>query len=146
VPKDPHHAALERMYLSAPINAVHRPRIDISDSAATIEIDLTDALHHAAGAVHGSVYFKMLDDAAFFATNSVEREEFVLTSSFHVHFLRPIVAGTIRAVGRLVHAGRTRFVAEAIAYDSEEREIARGSGTFLRSGSSLRSVPGYSAP
>jgi uncharacterized protein (TIGR00369 family) len=141
--KDPHFTALERMYRSAPINAIYRPRIEVSEAAATIEIDVTEALHHAAGAVHGSVYFKMLDDAAFFAANSVEREEFVLTSSFHVHLLRPVASGTIRAVGRLVHAGRARFVAEAIAYDSAGREIGRGTGTFLRSGSPLRSVTGY---
>ena len=88
--KDPHFVALEKMYLAAPINAFYRPRIDVSDSEATIELEVSSKLFHAADAVHGSVYFKVLDDAAFFAANSLEREVFVLTTSFTTYLTRPI--------------------------------------------------------
>jgi acyl-coenzyme A thioesterase PaaI-like protein len=36
--------------------------------------------HHSIHAVHGSVYFKALDDAAFFAVNSLVEDVFVLTA------------------------------------------------------------------
>ena len=94
---DPHFRGLERMYLAAPINAFYEPSIEVLEGEATIGIEVEDKLHHAAGAVHGSVYFKMLDDAAFFAANSVEREFFVLTASFTTYFTRPVSDGSIRA-------------------------------------------------
>jgi uncharacterized protein (TIGR00369 family) len=141
--KDPHFTALETMYLAAPINAFYRPIIDVSDAKATIEIEVSEKLFHAAGAVHGSVYFKLLDDAAFFAANSLEREVFVLTTSFTTYLTRPISSGTLRSVGRVVHRNKSQFIAEAIAYNSEGREIGRGSGIFVRGKSPLREVHGY---
>ncbi|MFH0943640.1 MAG: PaaI family thioesterase [Planctomycetota bacterium] len=142
-PKDPHFAALESMYRAAPINAFYRPTIDVSESETTLEIEVSEKLFHAAGAVHGSVVFKMLDDAAFFAANSREKRVFVLTTSFTTYLIRPISSGTLRAVGRLVSRTRTQFIAEAIAYDSRGREVGRGTGMFVRGRTLLREVPGY---
>lgn len=141
--KDPHFTALEKMYLAAPINAFFHPRIEVSDSEATIEVDVSEKLFHAAGAVHGSVYFKLLDDAAFFAANSLEREVFVLTSSFTTYLTRPISSGRLRSVGRVVNRTKSQFIAEAIAYNSEGREIGRGNGIFVRGKSPLREIHGY---
>ena len=141
--KDPHFSRLEKMYLAAPINAFYRPTIVVGDSECTIEIDVSDKLFHAAGAVHGSVYFKMLDDAAFFATSSLEREVFVLTTSFTTYFTRPVSSGTLRSVGRVVNRNKSQFIAEAVVYDSENREIGRGSGVFVRSNLPLVDALGY---
>ena len=143
--KDPHFVALEKMYLAAPINAFYRPRIDVSDSEATIELEVSNKLFHAADAVHGSVYFKVLDDAAFFAANSLEREVFVLTTSFTTYLTRPISSGTLRSVGRVVNRNKSQFIAEAIAYDSEGHEVGRGSGIFVRGKCRLRDARGYDA-
>jgi len=143
--RDPHFVALESMYLAAPINAFYRPTIEVSDSEATIEIEVSEKLFHAAEAVHGSVYFKMLDDAAFFAANSLEREVFVLTTSFTTYLTRPISSGTLRSVGRVVNRNKAQFIAEAIAYNSDGREVGRGSGIFVRGKSPLRGSRGYDA-
>lgn len=141
--KDAHFLALENMYRSGEINRFFQPRIDISEIEATIEIDVSEKLFHAAGAVHGSVYFKVLDDAAFFAANSLERERFVVTSSFNTYLTRPISTGTLRAVGRVVYRGKSQFIADAVAYNDEDKEVARGTGVFVRSGTKLRELPGY---
>ena len=71
--RDPHFQALEKMYLDAPINAFYDPRIEVSDAEAIVEIEVSERLFHSAQGVHGSVYFKMLDDAAFFAASSLEK-------------------------------------------------------------------------
>lgn len=68
-----HFASLRSMYEAAPINEIFRPTIDVPEGQAVIDIELSNRYHHSAGAVHGSVYFKMLDDAAFFAVNSMAR-------------------------------------------------------------------------
>ncbi len=145
VSKDPHFLALQNMYLAAPINAFYRPSIDVSEAEATIEIDVSSALFHAAHAVHGSVYFKMLDDAAFFAANSLERKVFVLTTSFTMYLTRPVSAGRLCSVGHVVHRSKSQFIAEAVVYDSAQNEVARGSGVFVRSKIRLSDAQGYSA-
>ena len=138
-----HWRGLERCYIAAPINTIYRPRIAIAEGACEIEIDLPEQLHHAAGAVHGSVYFKMLDDAAFFAANSMEPDVFMLTTSFTTYLTRPVSEGVMRAEGRLVNQNRSQMVAESVVYDADGREIGRGSGLFVRSKVMLRDVPGY---
>lgn len=143
--KDVHYSSLENMYHAAPINDYYPPRIDISEGECTIEIDVDKKHFHAAGAVHGSVYFKILDDAAFFAANSFEREVFVLTTSFTTYITRPISSGVMRAVGKVVNKNKSQFIAEAVIYDADDNEIARGNGIFVRSKMPLADVPGYGA-
>ncbi len=140
---DEHHRKLERLYLSAPTNRYHQPTIQIREGQAEIEIPVRPEFFHAANAVHGSVYFKALDDAAFFAVNSLVPDVFVLTVSFTVHLTRPISEGAIRATGRVVHASRRLFVAESRAVDSNGKLIATGSGTFMQSQIALTLEIGY---
>ena len=98
---------------------------------------------HAANAVHGSVYFKLLDDAAFFAVNSLIEDYFALTASFTTYLLRPIAEGTMKASGKVVHEGGRSFLAESVVKDNEGREIARGSGNFVTSKIRLTPDMGY---
>ncbi len=119
-PKDSHFQALENMYASAPINEIYKPVMTVSKGQAEIEIKLSEQFHHSAGAVHGSVYFKMLDDAAFFAANSYEKDFFVLTTSFTTYLTRPVSKGRLRAVGKVVNQNNSQFIAESVVYDSED--------------------------
>jgi uncharacterized protein (TIGR00369 family) len=143
--RDNHYVALENMYLAAPINTIYKPRIDVSEGQSEIEIELNESYFHAAGAVHGSVYFKMLDDAAFFAANSLEREVFVLTTSFTIYLTRPVSSGSMRSIGKVVNSTKSQFIAESIGYNSEGKEIARGSGVFIRGKFKLAEALGYKA-
>ncbi len=138
-----HYRSLENMYLAAPVNKIFPPRITIGNGEAEIEIDLKPDYHHTAGAVHGSVYFKLLDDAAFFAANSLEEDVFVLTTSFTTYITKPVVDGIMRAVGKVVNANRSQWIAESIVYNSAGREIARGNGIFVRSKILLNKIPEY---
>ncbi len=138
-----HYRKLERMYHAAPVNALYRPRLVVSEGRAELTIPVRPEFYHAAGAVHGAVYFKALDDAAFFAVNSLVDDVFVLTVSFNIYLTRPIAAGEMRAVGRVVHASRRLFIGEAELADGDGREIARGSGTFMRSSLQLTPEIGY---
>jgi len=138
-----HFRKLERMYLGAPINRYFAPRIEIREGQAIVTLPVREDFHHAAFAVHGAVYFKVLDDAAFFAVNSVVEDVFVLTVAFTVHFTRPVSDGTITATGRVVHRSRRMLIADVEAVDSRGRVIARGTGTFMRSETPLGPELGY---
>ncbi len=138
-----HYERLERMYSSAPFNHLFKPAISVSHKTAEIVIDLKPDYHHAAGAVHGSVYFKMLDDAAYFAANSVEEKHFMLTTSFTTYLTRPVSEGQMRAVGKIVNQNRSQIIAESVVYNADGKEIGRGNGVFVRSKNALEQIPGY---
>ena len=140
---DTHFRRLERMYLAAPINKIFPPKISVSEAGAEIQIEVKPEYFHAAGAVHGSVVFKLLDDAAFFAANSLEQTVFVLTTSFTLYLTRPVSSGIIRSVGKVVNQNKTQFIAESVAYDSAGKELGRGSGIFVRGKVPLVEALGY---
>ena len=138
-----HFRRLESMYQAAPLNEYYSPIMSVSEGSAEISIDIDRKFFHAGQAVHGSVYFKMLDDAAFFAANSLETEVFVLTTSFTTYLTKPISSGIMRAVGKVVNKNRSQFIAEAVVYNAKGQEIGRGNGIFVRSKIKLIDVDGY---
>lgn len=141
-----HYRALERLYTSAPVNALFASRLEIvEEGRARITFDITRDVFHAAGAAHGTVYFKMLDDAAFYAANTLATDRFLLTTSFNLHFTKPVREGPVVAEGQWVSGRKRVFVAEARLVDSHGEEIGRGTGTFMRSRIALSSLPGYRA-
>jgi len=142
-PDPAHFRALEEMYHGAPCNDRLDPTLRIDTAEATVEFDVDESTHHAAGGMHGSYYFKALDDAAFFAVNSLVEDVFVLTTGFDVHLERPMSEGTVRAEGVVVNANPNQLLASAIAEDGEGNEIARGTGRFARSRVELDERVGY---
>jgi uncharacterized protein (TIGR00369 family) len=139
-----HYRALEALYASAPINRLFPSRLEIAgEGRARIRFTVDEQVYHAAGAAHGTIYFKMLDDAAFYAANSMVSDRFLLTTGFTLHFTRPVRSGEVIAEGRWVSGRRRVFIAEAHLIDEEGEEIGRGTGTFMRSHIALSGLPGY---
>lgn len=138
-----HYRKLERLYARAPINDFFRPTLTVAEGEAEVACEADPRFFHAAGAVHGSVYFKMLDDAAFFAANSLVPEVFVLTASFNTYLMRPVSEGVLTARGRCVSHSRRIILAESVLLDASGREIARGSGSFMKSQIALTPDIGY---
>jgi uncharacterized protein (TIGR00369 family) len=142
-----HLRALEALYASAPINRFFESRIALPEAGRSeIRFTVSDDSFHAAGAAHGTLYFKMLDDAAFYAANGLVSDRFLLTTGFNLHFTKPMKSGEAVAEGRWVSGRRRVFVAEARIVDSTGEECARGTGTFLRSHIALAGLKGYRAP
>ena len=139
-----HYRALEQLYAAAPINRLFSSRLEITGAGtAQIVFRADPSVHHAAGAAHGTIYFKMLDDAAFYAANSLVSDRFLLTTGFNLHFTKPLKGGEVTAHGRWVSGRRRIYVAEAHLVDEDGDEIGRGTGTFMRSHIALAGLPGY---
>jgi uncharacterized protein (TIGR00369 family) len=139
-----HFRALESLYRSAPVNQLFESSLEIVEEGyARIHFTLSEAVFHAAGAAHGTIYFKMMDDATFYACNSLVTDRFLLTTAFNLHFTRPLRAGPVIAEGRWVGGRKRVYVGDARLLDGEGEEAARGTGTFLRSHIALSSLPGY---
>ena len=139
-----HFRALESLYAEAPINQMFSSRLSIVESGvARIEFRIEPRHFHAGGAAHGTSYFKMLDDAAFYACNSLVTDRFLLTTAFNLLFTRPLKEGPVIAEGRWVSGQRRVFVGEARLIDADGEEAARGTGTFMRSSIALAGLSGY---
>ena len=142
-----HFRALERLYAAAPINALFESSLEIvAAGVARIRFLIDERHYHAAGAAHGTSYFKMLDDAAFYAANSLVTDRFLLTTQFNLLLTRPMRAGPVVAEGRWISGRRRVYVADARLVDATGEEVARGTGTFMRSQIALGGLPGYATP
>jgi uncharacterized protein (TIGR00369 family) len=138
-----HHRKLEAMYHDTNVNEHVPAELTVGDGTAEIEIPVSEEYYHALGAVHGALYFKALDDAAFFAANSVVEDVFVFTTDFTLSLERPVSEGSITAEGELLNDNPRQLVAGAMACDDEGAELARGTGTFRKSEVELTADIGY---
>ncbi|WP_265528177.1 PaaI family thioesterase [Sphingomicrobium marinum] len=142
-----HLRALEALYVSAPVNAHYDSSIHLEKAGVSrIDFNVDDRHFHAAGAAHGGLYFKMLDDAAFYAANGLVSDRFLLTTAFNLHFTRPMKQGRAVAEGRWISGRRRVLVAEARIVDASGEECGRGTGTFMRSHIALSGLDGYRLP
>lgn len=138
-----HFDKLNRMYVNAATNQYYKPTITMQKGTATIELTIRPDFHQSAGVVHGSVFFKLLDDAAFFAAQSSITDSILLTVSFNCYFLRPVSQGILRGIGTITQRTTRLILAESRIVDEKERIIAQGSGTFMKSELALDEKVGY---
>ena len=141
-----HYRKLERMYMnSAYINKqlYNGIQLVVSHERAELLLNVESKFFHAARSMHGSVYFKMLDDAAFFSVNSIVQDVFVYTVSFNIQILRPVSNGFIRSVGELKFKSKSLFIADSNLYDENNKLIGRGTGSFMKSQIVLNEEIGY---
>ena len=140
-----HFEKLRNMYLNANFNTqlYESTECKIEEEQATISLTISDKYFHALGAIHGSVYFKLLDDSAFFAVNSILTDVFVLTTSFNINIIRPVNSGKITAIGKVRYKSKHLFVAESSLFNEEGKEIAFGTGNFAKSKITLSPEIGY---
>lgn len=139
-----HLRGLERLYAAAPVNALFTSKLSLPAAGCSeIRFEVTPAMFHAAGAAHGTIYFKMLDDAAFYAANSMVADNFLLTTQFNLFLTRPVKAERLLAIGQWVSGARRVLIAESRLLDADGEEVARGQGTFMRSRIRLADLPGY---
>jgi uncharacterized protein (TIGR00369 family) len=78
---------------------------------AAICLEVRDELKQNQGVVHGGAIASLIDTASAFAILAVLKEnEQVTTTDLTIHYLRPVTSGRMIAEGKIVRAGRRRFV------------------------------------
>ena len=100
--------------------------LTISADEVTAQVAVRDELKQPAGLVHGGVLASIAESVASLATWVAVRDEGLLPLglSNQTSFLRPILEGTIHAVGRRRHRGRTTWIWEVEISDDEDRLCA----------------------
>ena len=130
-------------YKSAPINQLYKPEMHLEMGKCEIEIEIKDEYFHSANSLHGSIYFKMLDDAAWAASNTYVEDVFLFTSTFTITLAKPVSSGIIKSEGTVINQTSDRFVSKSVLLDSNNIQIAKGAGVFLRSKNLLKDSIGF---
>ena len=140
-----HYERLQKMYLNANINTMMFSSTTalISEAKAEIGLTISKKHFHALGAIHGTVYFKLLDDSAYFAVSSLVKDYFVLTTSFNLKIIKPASKGILTGIGKVKFQSKNIFSAESKIIDEQGNEIAFGTGNFLKSKVPLSKDIGY---
>ena len=100
--------------------------LEVGEEEIRAQVKVRDELRQPAGLVHGGVFASIAEAIASMATGvAVMRDgKTAQGMSNQTSFLRPIVHGTIHAVARRRHRGRTTWVWEVDITDDEGRLCA----------------------
>ncbi|WP_018479117.1 PaaI family thioesterase [Pontibacter roseus] len=139
-----HYRRLEHLYHQANVQSLlPGSTISVTHGQAELTLPVDSKYFHGAQSIHGSIYFKLLDDAAYFAVASLVQDVFIVTSSFQLNLLRPVSSGQLRAVGKVRSVSKNLFTAESTLYNDKGKEVAFGTGQFMRTAQPLQSLEGY---
>ncbi len=105
---------------------------EVDEGRVVVEID-ADAKHrHEGGVVQGGIITQIADAAMGMSLLTLQPEDQGNTTiELKINFIRPVVEGRLRAVGRVVEMKRTLGFTEAEVLDDEGRLIAHASSTCL---------------
>jgi uncharacterized protein (TIGR00369 family) len=100
--------------------------LSCTDEEARGRVVVEDHHRQPAGLVHGGVFASMAESLASLATYRVVAADGMAAQglSNQTSFLRPITGGTIHAVARRRHRGRTTWIWEVDILDDQERVCA----------------------
>lgn len=100
--------------------------LSVGDEEARARVAVRPELLQPAGLVHGGVFASIAESLTSMATWFAVREEGLVAQglSNQTSFLRPVVDGSIHAVARRRHRGRTTWVWEVDITDDEDRLCA----------------------
>ena len=84
-----------------------------------------------------------MDDAAFWAVNSIVYDVCCLTTSFNIHITKPVSSGKLLAKGTLKFKSKNIFFAKSSLFNENGDEIAFGTGSFCKSKVLLDPSIGY---
>ena len=99
---------------------------DLESERPRGRFEVTDAVRQPFGIVHGGAYAALAETIASAATYAAVAEDgqVALGQANDSSFLRPVMAGTVRAEARARHRGRTTWVWDVEFTDDEGRLCA----------------------
>lgn len=87
---------------------------------------------HGGGVVQGGVITQIADAAMGMSLATLQEEGMWNTTiELKINFIRPFVAGRLRAVGRVIQMRDTLLFSEADVLDDADRMVARASSTCM---------------
>ena len=97
-----------------------------------VELDAGPKHRHGGGVVQGGVITQIADAAMGMSLATLQDDHvWNTTIELKINFLRPMVEGRLRAIGRVVEIKQSLLFGEADVVDDQGRLIARASSTCL---------------
>jgi uncharacterized protein (TIGR00369 family) len=98
----------------------------LTDEEVTAHVDIRDELRQPAGLLHGGVLASMAESMASIGTYYGVHGDGLTAQGLanQTSFLRPILQGTVHAVARRRHRGRSTWVWEVEMTDDDDRLCA----------------------
>jgi 1,4-dihydroxy-2-naphthoyl-CoA hydrolase len=100
--------------------------LEVTDEVVRAQVPVRDEIKQVMGLVHGGVYASFAESIASMATGRAVYPDGMIAQgqSNQTSFLRPILDGTVHAVARRRHRGRTTWVWEVDIADDAGRLCA----------------------
>ncbi len=97
-----------------------------------LELEAGPQHRHGGGVVQGGVITQIADAAMGMSLATLQEDGLWNTTiELKINFIRPVVSGRIRAIGRVVEIKQTLMFSEADVLDDQDRLVARASSTCL---------------
>lgn len=97
-----------------------------------VELEAGPRHRHGGGVVQGGVITQIADAAMGMSLATMQEDRMWNTTiELKINFLRPVVSGRVRAVGRVVEMRQTLLFGEADVLDQQGRLVARASSTCM---------------
>ena len=105
---------------------------EVEDGRAVVELDVHAGHRHEGGVVQGGIITQIADAAMGMSLMTRQDEGMANTTiELKINFLRPVVDGRLRAIGRVVEMRKALLFSEADVVDEQGRLVARASSTCL---------------
>jgi uncharacterized protein (TIGR00369 family) len=106
---------------------------EMKRGAATLHLEVRDELRQNNGVIHGGVVASLADTAAAFAILTLLKPtETTTTIDLTVHYLRPLLRGTISARACVVRAGRRVLVISIDIFNEDKSLAATALTSFIK--------------
>jgi uncharacterized protein (TIGR00369 family) len=106
--------------------------IESEPGRVVLELEAGPQHRHGGGVVQGGVITQIADAAMGMSLATLQEDGLWNTTiELKINFIRPVVSGRIRAVGRVVEIKQTLMFSEADVLDAQDRLVARASSTCL---------------
>lgn len=97
-----------------------------------LELEAGPQHRHGGGVVQGGVITQIADAAMGMSLGTLQADGMWNTTiELKINFIRPVISGRIRAIGRVIEMKQTLFFSEADVVDEQGRLVARASSTCL---------------
>lgn len=105
---------------------------EVEPGKVVVELDVHAGHRHEGGVVQGGIITQIADAAMGMSLMTRQDEGMSNTTiELKINFLRPVVEGRLRAIGRVVDMRDSLLFSEADVVDERGRLVARASSTCL---------------
>lgn len=106
---------------------------ELKPGKASIHLALRDELKQNQGVAHGGAIASLIDTASAFAVvTQLEPGERVTTTDLTIHYLRPVTAGRLTAIARVVRGGQRLFVLSVEVTSDEQKLLATAVTGYIK--------------